>query len=261
MQRPHWLRHGPTPRLALTVQVLANNRPALLFGTLQRLVEQTRPQCVTVHLDGDNIHILTDEQWATLRVAQWFGRAFGVRWRRNGDALHPALARRLGFRRNYADAQHASGDASNVDHLVHMTWNALAHAFEGRAPPAPCEHNATVVLEDDLLPAHDLMEYMSYGRGVMERDPLVLVVSAWNDNGFNLRPGLQCAVQRGEYFMSLGWLTTRAVYEGVTSAGAREFWPVKRFSMDGSDNGNMTEAALRIRYGCVWVPLCTLGVS
>ena len=128
-----------------------------------------------------------------------------------------------------------------------MTWNALAHAFEGRAPPAPCEQNATMVLEDDLLPAHDLMEYMSYGLGVMERDPRVRVVSAWNDNGFNLRPGLQCAVQRGEHFMSLGWLTTRSVYEEITSAEG--FWPVERFTMDGSDDGNMTEAVLSIGNG------------
>ncbi len=55
--------------------------------------------------------------------------------------------------------QHSSENVSSVDHLVHMTWNALAHAFEGRI--ARCERNATVVLEDDLLPAHDLMEYMS----------------------------------------------------------------------------------------------------
>jgi hypothetical protein len=131
-----------------------------------------------------------------------------------------------------------------------MTWNALAHAFEGRAPPDPCERNVTVMLEDDLMPTHDLMEYMSYGLDVMERDPMVRVVSAWNDNGFNLRPGLQCAVQRGEYFMSLGWLTTRAVYEELTSA--EDFWPVERFAMDGSDSGNMTEAVLRIGHGCIY---------
>ena len=249
LQRPHWRRRRPAPRPALSVQVLANNRPAVLFRTLQQLVEQTRPQCVTVHLDGDNLRRLTDAQWATLRVAQWFGRAFGVRWRRNGDSLHPSLARRLGFRRNYADALHASGGASSVDHLVHMTWNALAHAFEGRAPPDTCERNATLMLEDDLLPTHDLIAYMSHGLRVMERDPLVRVVSAWNDNGFNLRPGLQCAVQRGEYFMSLGWLTTRAVYEELTSA--EDFWPIERFAMDGSDSGNLTEAVLRIGHGCV----------
>ena len=49
----------------------------------------------------------------------------------------------------------------------------------------------------------------------MERDPKVKVVSAWNDNGYGLREGLRCAVLRGEYFMSLGWLTTRAVYRQV----------------------------------------------
>ncbi len=133
-------------------------------------MEQTQQQCVTVHLDGDNLHSLTEEQWATMRVAQWFERAVGVLWRRNRDSIHPVLARRLGFRRNYADEQHASGNVSSVDHLVHMTWNALAYAFHEQKLATQCKCNATVVLEDDLLPAHDLMEFMSYCLSVMERD-------------------------------------------------------------------------------------------
>ena len=51
----------------------------------------------------------------------------------------------------------------------------------------------------------------------MERDPSIKVVSAWNDNGYSLREGLRCAVMRGGHFMSLGWLTTRAVYSQVSA--------------------------------------------
>jgi hypothetical protein len=56
----------------------------------------------------------------------------------------------------------------------------------------------------------------------------VKVVSAWNDNGYSLREGLRCAVLRGEYFMSLGWLTTRAVYRQVPAWRERvlvKYWP------------------------------------
>jgi hypothetical protein len=32
-----------------------------------------------------------------------------------------------------------------------------------------------------------------------QRDGKVKVASAWNDNGFNIRPGLRCSVQRGRW--------------------------------------------------------------
>jgi hypothetical protein len=234
--QPRWLEvESGGGRVAIPVQVVANDRPAALFLTVARLVEQMRPECVTIHLDGGCELARTTGQRAALRVAQWFADVHGVRYRLNPDHLDPRIARRLGFRRNYAlEAPDGSRALSPTDRLMHMTWNALAHAFEG-AGPAGCASNTTVVLEDDLLPAPDLMAYFQHGAEVMARDPVVQVVSAWNDNSFNIREGLGCAVQRGEYFMSLGWLTSRAVYERVVShvrwwrrAQLARGWPSKK---------------------------------
>lgn len=52
-------------------QVLTNDRPSVLYRTLWRLVEQTRGECVTVHVDGVNDLHATEEQRATLRVVRW----------------------------------------------------------------------------------------------------------------------------------------------------------------------------------------------
>ena len=266
LQRPGWLTQRSSQFSAeqgLSVQVLANDRPSQLFLTLMRIVEQTPPQCVTVHLDGGNSRVVPyhGNQRAARIVARWFARAFGVRCRINGDWLHPLLTRRLGFKRNYAEGKHGSGNLTSVDRLAHMVWNAVAHAFDGRAAAgsdsARCDRDATVVLEDDLLPAPDFIAYMRYGLGVMRRDPKVRVVSAWNDNGFNLRPGLQCAVQRGEQFMALGWLTTRSVFDEITvAAGAEGLWPVEPIVDDSQEHGNRSDSGSMLRitegYGIFW---------
>ena len=260
LQRPGWLtQRSPQAPVegakdsgpGLSVQVLANDRPSQLFRTMLSVVAQTPPQCVTVHLDSGSSRAQppTDSQRAARIVARWFARAFGVRLRINADWLHPSLVRRLGVKRNYAEGMNGSGNLTSVDRLVHMTWNAVAHAFDGPAAGpdfTSCEPDATVVLEDDLLPAPDFIAYMRYGLGVMRRDPKVRVVSAWNDNGFNLRPGLQCAVQRGEQFMSLGWLTTRSVYDEITvAADAKGLWPTEPIA--DSEHGNRSDSGSMLR--------------
>ncbi len=94
----------------------------------------------------------------------------GVRWRRNPDGLHPVLARALGFRRNHGEGEHESARLSPTDRLVHATWNALAHAFlaSRRTAAAGCTVDAAAVLEDDLLPAPDLVAFLEHGRAVMQ---------------------------------------------------------------------------------------------
>lgn len=42
---------------------------------------------------------------------------------------------------------------------------------------------AQVVLEDDLLPSPDFIEFFEQGAKLMSQDDTVFVVSAWNDNG------------------------------------------------------------------------------
>jgi hypothetical protein len=206
---PQWFKTLPKPSIGIPVQVITKDRPRLLFRTISKLVEQAIPQCITINIDGGKDGELSRSEQSTLRVAQWFSRVYGVHWRINPDFLHPHLARKLGFRRNYADSQHQSNAVSGDDRLVHIVWNSVVHGFYGNAIPTVCSRNATVVLEDDLLPAFDMMQYFQYGLEVMEQDPKVKVVSAWNDNSFNIREVLRCGVQRWEYFMGLGWLITR----------------------------------------------------
>jgi hypothetical protein len=109
LQRPRWfasplLQQGgaspaPAEGLGLSVQVLANDRPGPLFRTLSRLLEQGRPECITVHVDGaEGGGAASAGQRAVRRVVWRFAEEYGVRWLENPPTLHPALARALGFR-------------------------------------------------------------------------------------------------------------------------------------------------------------------
>jgi len=62
-----------------------------------------------------------------------------------------------------------------------------------------------VFIEDDLALSPNFVAYMRWGRRVMELDPAVAVVSAWNDNAVpavKLNPSL---VFKTNQFMGLGW--------------------------------------------------------
>ena len=62
-----------------------------------------------------------------------------------------------------------------------------------------------VFIEDDLAISPNFVRYMRWGRRVMEVDPTVAVVSAWNDNAVpevKLNPSL---VFKTHQFMGLGW--------------------------------------------------------
>ena len=88
---------------------------------------------------------------------------------------------------------------------------ALSLAFDELS-----KDEAILIVEDDLLFAPDLMEYMLAGWSAMAADPTIWCVSAWNDNGFH---GLTSAVHaskrllRTGFFPGLGWLLSRRLYK------------------------------------------------
>ncbi|EKX55242.1 hypothetical protein GUITHDRAFT_99024 [Guillardia theta CCMP2712] len=230
LAHPRWSHQMRSKRRLLSVQILANDRPKQLLRTVMQLLTQLEPRCITIHLDHSKQDKIEPQQKLTTKVAHWLGSTFGTKWRRNGRKFLPAVTHRLGFQRNFA-SKNFTADLTPTDRLVHATWNALAYAFDDDPAGGACSPNATVILEDDLLPTHDAIEYFLMGKEIMDEDEEVLVVSAWNDNGFSLREGLRCATLRGEYFMSLGWLTTRRVFDRITSLP--HLWPSVSVEHDG----------------------------
>ncbi|KAJ8603006.1 hypothetical protein CTAYLR_001541 [Chrysophaeum taylorii] len=158
----------------LPIVLLACDRPEALRNTLVSLLRGAAASDVAVVQDG------ADE--AVAAVAREFGL---VVERNNGRPRDRDGAARIA--RNYK--------------------YALGWALEQHFVDAP----GVIVVEDDLLFSPDFLNFMETVGPIVDEDESVLVVSAWNDNGFfedqNPRKLL-----RTHYFPGLGWLLPRRLW-------------------------------------------------
>ncbi|KAJ1367342.1 hypothetical protein KIN20_028238 [Parelaphostrongylus tenuis] len=72
-------------------------------------------------------------------------------------------------------------------------------------------YNTAILLEDDLDVSADFFEYFSATRYLLEIDPKLWCVSAWNDNGKNgsIDFSANSLLYRTDFFSGLGWMMTR----------------------------------------------------
>ena len=78
------------------------------------------------------------------------------------------------------------------------------------------------IFSDDLEVAPDFFEYFSATLPLLEKDPTLWCVSAWNDNGKAKRIdiGAPDLLYRSDFLPGLGWMLRKDVWEEV---GPR--WP------------------------------------
>jgi hypothetical protein len=70
-----------------------------------------------------------------------------------------------------------------------------------------------IILEEDLEVSPDFFNYFAQLKPVLEQDPSLYCISAWNDNGYShssADPGL---LYRIETMPGLGWMLSRRLYE------------------------------------------------
>ncbi|CAE7203368.1 Mgat1 [Symbiodinium natans] len=86
-----------------------------------------------------------------------------------------------------------------------------------------------IFVENDLTLAPDFLWYFRLTAPLLERDPSIWCVSAWNDNGFlELAPD-EHRLFRTDYFPGLGWMIRNSTWPLL-----RESWP--RFPSTGWDH-------------------------
>ena len=78
-----------------------------------------------------------------------------------------------------------------------------------------------IVLEEDLDVSPDFFSYFSQLVSVLENDPSLYCVSAWNDQGYEHTSGDPSLVYRVETMPGLGWMLRRGLYTGELEAR----WP------------------------------------
>ncbi|XP_069054416.1 alpha-1,3-mannosyl-glycoprotein 2-beta-N-acetylglucosaminyltransferase b [Lepisosteus oculatus] len=101
----------------------------------------------------------------------------------------------------------------------HYRW-ALGQVFDTLG------HSAAIVVEDDLEVAPDFFEYFRALYPLLQQDPSLWCVSAWNDNG---RAGLVDAgdpelLHRTDFFPGLGWLLRRELWAELAPKWPAAFW-------------------------------------
>ncbi len=99
----------------------------------------------------------------------------------------------------------------------HYRW-ALSRVFDGMAL------DRVIVLEDDLEIACDFFAYFRACMPLLDRDPTVWTISAWNDNGYRHLDGDPRRLFRSDFFPGLGWLMTRALWSELGSGWPPAFW-------------------------------------
>ncbi|CAG02737.1 unnamed protein product [Tetraodon nigroviridis] len=87
-------------------------------------------------------------------------------------------------------------------------------------------HSAVVIVEDDLEVAPDFFEYFRATLPLLEADPSLWCVSAWNDNGRDgyVDPGKAELLYRTDFFPGLGWMLLKEQWEELEPKWPASFW-------------------------------------
>lgn len=102
----------------------------------------------------------------------------------------------------------------------HYKW-ALNQVFQ------KYNHEAVIIVEDDLDVAPDFFEYFSATYPVLRSDPTLWCVSAWNDNGkanlVDVKNG-STILYRTDFFPGLGWMMTKELWDELGPKWPRSYW-------------------------------------
>lgn len=165
----------------LPITVIASNRPPYLYKMLTILLNTpgVNRHMITVYIDG-----FYDETVAVVDL----------------------------LRVKYVE--HTPQCVDRVCRLNQHYKFALHDTFE-KHPHA----EYVIILEEDLEVAKDIMEYFSQVLPLLESDPSVYCISAWNDNSYNHSANDPSMLYRVEGMTGLGWVLKRNLFK-------KEFEPV-----------------------------------
>ena len=97
---------------------------------------------------------------------------------------------------------------------------ALGHVFD------VLKYNHAIIVEDDLDVSPDFFSYFSVLRALLDKDPTIWCVSAWNDNGKAqlIDKTKSELLYRSDFFPGLGWMLKRELWEELKPKWPRSFW-------------------------------------
>lgn len=100
----------------------------------------------------------------------------------------------------------------------HYKW-ALQQVFH------KFDHQAVIIVEDDLDISPDFFEYFASTYPILHQDPTLWCVSAWNDNGKEAMVANEPELlYRTDFFPGLGWMLEKKVWLELEDKWPKTFW-------------------------------------
>eukprot|EP01137_Pigoraptor_chileana_P027764 Opistho-2@10714 len=179
-------------RSEIPVAIIAGNRPQYLRRSIQSVLMAygADERMVSVHVDGSFPEVTSLVRVMGLRVYESKPRG-----EKNGR-------------------------------ICNHYRQSLTRMFDSLHPTAPF----ILVMEEDVDSAPDLLEYFRQTVPLLDLDPTLYCVSAWNDQGYEHSAIDPSAVYRVETMPGLGWVLSRRLYKGELESK----WPAaeKRWDWD-----------------------------
>ncbi|CAD5229799.1 unnamed protein product [Bursaphelenchus okinawaensis] len=124
---------------------------------------------------------------------------------------------------------------SNIHFLQHTppfpnkrskAYHNIASHYKWAIDSVLANHSAVIITEDDLDIADDFFSYFQSTRYLLDADPSIWCISAWNDNGGNRlvdnnKPDL---LYRTDFFPGLGWMVKSNVWKELSEKWPEAYW-------------------------------------
>jgi alpha-1,3-mannosyl-glycoprotein beta-1,2-N-acetylglucosaminyltransferase len=101
----------------------------------------------------------------------------------------------------------------------HYGW-ALSKVFNGKVHSDYPSPQRVIILEEDIRVAVDFFSYMEATSKLLDDDPTLFAVSAFNDNGHQGKDPKR--LLRSDFFPGLGWMMTKSLWKTELEAK----WPI-----------------------------------
>lgn len=139
-----------------------------------------------------------------------------------------------------------------------------------------------IILEEDLQIAPDFFEFFAATSSLLDQDPDLLTISAWNDNGFEQQVHDNKQLYRSDFFPGLGWMMTKTLWSELEPKWPRAYWddwlrePKQRkgrqiirpevcrtyhFGVKGVSNSQYSDYLQKIRLNDHYVAFTTMDLS
>ncbi|PFX20732.1 alpha-1,3-mannosyl-glycoprotein 2-beta-N-acetylglucosaminyltransferase-like [Stylophora pistillata] len=99
----------------------------------------------------------------------------------------------------------------------HYKW-ALGQVFDKMG------HDTVLIVEDDLDIAPDFYEYFKATKPLLDKDPSLWCISAWNDNGKEGMVKRNDILYRTDFFPGLGWMMRKSLWIELQPKWPLGFW-------------------------------------